>query len=118
MKRKNIWFLILIFISLFFTGCAKNEEEGNDVKKNDIDNEVINVVLGYFEHGNSNQLSSVNEWKNASVKKMKVDETFKNLDKSYIGKEIFVVTIVDAIAAPLVFVDMETFEVIGIMPGE
>ncbi|MGH1324060.1 hypothetical protein ACQVV5_03565 [Bacillus pretiosus] len=33
------------------------------------------------------------------------------------GKEIFVVTIVDALAAPLVFVDTDTLKVIGIMPG-
>ncbi|MCW1239111.1 hypothetical protein [Bacillus pretiosus] len=33
------------------------------------------------------------------------------------GKELFVVTIVDALAAPLVFVDTDTLEVIGIMPG-
>ena len=47
-----------------------------------------------------------------------VDETFKNFDQSYLGKEIFLVTKVDSVAAPLVFVDMERFEVIGIMPGE
>ncbi|WP_298470570.1 hypothetical protein [uncultured Psychrobacillus sp.] len=118
MKRKYIWFFMLIFISLFVTGCAKNEEEGNYVKKNDIDNEVINIVLEYFQDQNTNQHNSVNEWKNASVKKIMVDETFKNFDQSYLGKEIFLVTKVDSVAAPLVFVDMERFEVIGIMPGE
>ncbi|MCM3357705.1 hypothetical protein [Psychrobacillus sp. MER TA 171] len=118
MKRKYICFYFLIFIFLFVTGCAKNEKESNVVKKNDIDTEVINVVQEYFQNQNTNQHSSVNEWKNASVKKIMVDETFKNFDHSYIGKEIFLVTKVDSVASPLVFVDMETFEVIAIMPGE
>ncbi|MDF2067629.1 hypothetical protein [Bacillus sp. Cr_A10] len=52
------------------------------------------------------------------MKKITADETYKNLDESYIGKEIFVVTKVDALAAPLVFVDPNTLEVIGIIPGE
>ncbi|ALC86735.1 hypothetical protein AM499_13540 [Bacillus sp. FJAT-22090] len=118
MKAKHVWFFMLIFISLFVTACTKNEVEGNEVKKNDIDTKVRNVVVEYFKQKNSNQLNSVNEWENASVKIFTADETYKNLDESYIGKEIFVVTKVDALAAPLVFVDPNTLEVIGIMPGE
>ena len=92
--------------------------EGNEVKKNDEYTEARDVVVEYFEQENLKQPYSVNEWENASVQKITADETYKNLDKSYIGKEIFVVTIVDALAAPLVFVDPNTLEVIGIMPGE
>ena len=109
---------MIICISLFVTACTENEVEGNEVKKNDEYTEVRDVVVEYFKQENLNQRISVNEWENATVKKITADETYKNLDKSYIGKDIFVVTIVDALAAPLVFVDPNTLEVIGIMPGE
>ncbi|MER2112090.1 MAG: hypothetical protein ABS960_05300 [Solibacillus isronensis] len=118
MKVKHIWFFMIICILLFVTACTENEVEGNEVKKNDVYTEVRDVVMEYFEQENLNQLNSVNEWKNASVKKITADETYKNLDKSYLGQEILVVTIVDALATPLVFVDPNTLEVIGIMPGE
>ncbi len=117
-KVKYIWFFMLIFISLFVAAYTEDELEGKEVKENNIDTEVRNVVIEFFEQENSNQVNSVNEWKEASVKKITIDETYKNIDKSYIGKEIFIVTIVDALAAPLVFVDPNTLEVIGIMPGE
>lgn len=117
-KVKYIWFFMLIFISLFVEAYTENEVEGKEVKENNIDTEVRNVVIEFFEQENSNQVNSVNEWKEASVKKITIDETYKNIDKSYVGKEIFIVTIVDALAAPLVFVDPNTLEVIGIMPGE
>lgn len=117
-KVKYIWFFMLIFISLFVEAYTEDEVEGKEVKENNIDTEVRNVVIEFFEQENSNQVNSVNEWKEASVKKITIDETYKNIDKSYVGKEIFIVTIVDALAAPLVFVDPNTLEVIGIMPGE
>lgn len=117
-KVKYIWFFMLIFISLFVEAYTEDEVEGKEVKENNIDTEVRNVVIEFFEQEKSNQVNSVNEWKEASVKKITIDETYKNIDKSYVGKEIFIVTIVDALAAPLVFVDPNTLEVIGIMPGE
>ena len=105
---------MLILATLFSVGCANNEVEGNDT-----DTKVRNAVLDYMEQEDLNSESfQVNEWENASVKKITADESYKNLDKSYMGKEIFVVTIVDALAAPFVFVDTEKLEVIGIMPGE
>ena len=115
---KYIWFFMLFFFSLFVAAYTEDEVEGKEVKENNIDTEVRNVVIEFFEQENSNQVNSVNEWKVASVKKIKIDETYKNIDKSYIGKEIFIVTTVDALAAPLVFIDPNTLEVIGIMPGE
>lgn len=104
---------MLILASLFSTGCTNNE-----VEENEIDTEVRNVVFDYMEQEDWNpEFYQVNEWENASVKKITADGSYKNSDKSYMGKEIFVVTIVDALAAPLVFVDTDTLEVIGIMPG-
>jgi len=75
--------------------------------------------MNYMEQEDwSPEFYPVKDWENASVKKTTADDRYKNLDELYIGKEIFVVTIVDALAAPLVFVDPDTLEVIGFMPGE
>ncbi|WP_339195884.1 hypothetical protein MKY27_14030 [Solibacillus sp. FSL R5-0449] len=114
MKVKHICFFILILASFFSTGCTNNELE-----ENEIDTKVRNAVLDYIEQESWNtEFYKINEWRNASVEKIKTDDSYKNIDNSYIGKEIFVVTIVDALSAPLIFVDPETLNVIGIMPGE
>ena len=77
------------------------------------------MLLNYIEEQDWNpEPYSRRDWENATVKKIIVDDSYKNIDKSYIGKEIFTVTIENAIAAPIVFVDLENLEVIGIMPGE
>ena len=105
---------MLILASFFSTGCTNN-----GLEENGIDIEVRNAVLDYIEQeGWDLEFYKINEWRNASVKKIMTDDSYKNIDNSYIGKEIFVVTIVDALSAPLVFLDPETLNVIGIMPGE
>ncbi|TQR19451.1 hypothetical protein [Psychrobacillus vulpis] len=119
MKVKQILVFILISVSLIATGCTNNEVEGNEVENNNTYSEIRDVVLNYIEEQDWNpEPYSRSNWENATVKKITVDDSYKNINKSYIGKEIFTVTIEDAIAAPTVFVDPDTLEVIGIMPGE
>ncbi|MEK4485691.1 hypothetical protein MHH81_08810 [Psychrobacillus sp. FSL H8-0484] len=119
MKIKQILIFMLISVSLIVTGCINNEVEGNEVENNNTDTEIRDVVLNYIEEQDWNpEPYSRSDWENATVKKITVDDIYKNIDKSYKGKEIFTVTIEDAIAAPIVFVDPNTLEVIGIMPGE
>ena len=119
MKVRTIWFFMLFIVSLFITGCTNNEVDGKEAEVNVMDSAARNAVLDYLEKEDWNsEFYQKEEWENASVKKVMVDDNYKNIDKEYMGKEIFVVTIADALAAPLVYVDPETLEVIGIMPGE
>ncbi|WP_203248764.1 hypothetical protein [Sporosarcina beigongshangi] len=114
MKVKQILIYMLIFISFIATGCTSDEIESNNADK-----EIRDVVLNYFEEQDWNhEPNSRSDWENATVGKITVDDRYKNIDKSYMGKEIFTVTIEDTIAAPIVFVDPGTLEVVGIMPGE
>lgn len=110
---------MLISVSLIATGCTNNDAEGNEVENNKAETVIREVVLNYMEEQDwSPERYLRNDWENATVKKITVDDSYKSIDKLYIGKEIFTVTIEDAIAAPTVFVDPDTLEVIGIMPGE
>lgn len=111
MKVKHIWSFMLIFYSLFVMGCAKDDVESNEVNnevnKKDIDNEVRNAVMDYMEQEDwSPEFYPATDWENASVKKITADDRYKNLDELYIGKEIFVVTIVDELAEPLVLLTL------------
>lgn len=114
MKAKPINLILLLFTLIFMASCNDME-----VKRNDKEAEVRNAVLFYMKRENWGPESyPVQEWEHASVTKTVADDRFKNLDRSYFGEEIYVVTIDDALAAPLIFVDPEKLEVIGIMPGE
>lgn len=116
MKVKPILILILTFSSLFVIGCTV---EGNGTKEDNVDTKIINTVLDYMEQEDWHpQFYPASEWESATVKKVIADDRYKNLDKAYFGQEIYTVTIEDALAAPIVFVDPDTLTVIGIMPGE
>jgi len=117
LKVKRILTALIIFLSLFATGCTNNRVEVTEERNQDA--EVIHAVLDYMEQEDwTPEYYTIDKWKKASVKKIIADERYKNIEKSYIGKEIFTVTIDDALAAPTVFVDPTTLTVIGIMPGE
>lgn len=121
---KYIWLLTLIIVLLFNAGCLNKDIEGNEGESNEIkqhgkDTEVRKVVLDYMEQEEwYPEHYPINDWENALVKKVTADDKNKTVDKKYIGKEIFAVTIEDAIAAPTVFVDPVSLKIIGIMPGE
>jgi hypothetical protein len=114
MKLKLIYLIITIMSLLLIFGCSSDKSNGNPT---DTENYkmVREVVWKYVEkQGWSN---SKEDWDSATVKKTIADDRYKTLDKTYIGKEIFVITLEDAIATPLIFVNPENNEVIGYMPG-
>lgn len=118
MKVRLVFAMFMIFASLFSIGCTDNEVKGDEVV-HDKDSEVRKAVLDYMEQEDWHpEFYSADKWEKASVKKVMVDDRYKNIDKTYIGREIFAVTIANALAAPTVFVDPDSLKIIGVMPGE
>ena len=110
---------MLISVSLIATGCKNDEVEGIEAENNNNNTEIRNVVLNYMDDQDWNfETYSRSYWENATVRKITVDDYYNNIDKSYIGKEIYTVTLEDAIAAPTIFVDPDSLKVIGITLGE
>ncbi|MFE8698691.1 hypothetical protein ACFYKT_20570 [Cytobacillus sp. FJAT-53684] len=114
MKLNFSYLAIILFSILLISGCSSNQD---NVKTNVMDNyESVREVAWLFveEKGwNYNE----DDWKHAQVEKKIVNENY-NLDGEYLGKEIFTVTIEDAVASPLILVDPNSKEVIGYIPGE
>ncbi|MDI2589168.1 hypothetical protein OR571_19210 [Psychrobacillus sp. NEAU-3TGS] len=121
MKTKQIFIFILILASasLIATGCKNTETEENIVESVNTNTQILNSVLNYMEEQDWNfETYSRSDWEKATFKRITIDDTNKSIDQSYIGKEVFTVTIEDAIAAPEIFVDPDSLQVIGIILGE
>lgn len=117
MKLKNLFLAITMLSLLLIVGCSIDNSADNT-----LDNESYESVGEFVwdfivEQGWSHHYSKEN-WENATVKKIVADDSYKTLDATYYGKEILIVTIENAVAAPLIFVDSKNNEVIGYMPGE
>ena len=118
--KSKLTLAYLLFFSLFLLGCANNEAEEDKAKKKDNYTEVRNVVMDFIEHQGWNQqyYPTIKDWENARVEMFTVSADYKFVDESYVGKEIYEVHMEDALASPTIYVDPETLEVIGYVPGE
>jgi len=99
-------------------GCANSEIEEEKVKKNDSYTEVRNVVIDFIEQKGWVLQYSIKDREHARVEMLTVDASNKFVDETYIGKEIYGVHMEDALASPTIYVDPETLDVIGYVPGE
>lgn len=117
MKFKNLYLAITMLSLLLIVGCSNDNSAGNTLDNENYES-VREVVWDFIvDQGWSHHYSKEN-WGNATVEKTVADESYKNLDATYNGKEILIVTLEDAVAAPLIFVDPKNNDVIGFMPGE
>jgi hypothetical protein len=116
MKIKFIFLVIITFSIFFIIGCVGGNSAGTSV---DTENygKVRAVVWNYIENQGWYHHSK-EAWESATVVVAIADKGYKTLDKNYYGKEIYVVTSKDALAAPTIYVSTENFEVIGYSPGE
>lgn len=113
-RRRNLrlrYIFLIIISSLLIVGCSSNNNEENESY-----GEIRAVVWNYSEEQGWNY--SKENWENASIRKIVADDSYKTLDGNIIGKEILIVSLEDKVASPLIFVDPDTNEVIGHMPGE
>ncbi|WP_313893955.1 hypothetical protein [Psychrobacillus sp.] len=107
----RIKFIFLIIISsLLIVGCSNNNED------NEVYEEIRATVWNFSDEQGWSY--SKEDWESASIRKTIADDSYKTLDINYIGKEILIVSLEDRVASPLIFVDTDTNEVIGHMPGE
>ncbi|WP_391119182.1 hypothetical protein [Psychrobacillus sp. L3] len=117
MKLKILYLAITMLSLLLIVGCS-NDNSSDKTLDNESYESVREVVWDFIvEQGWSHNYSKEN-WRNATVKKEVADDSYKTLDATYYGKEILIVTLEDAVAAPLIFVDPKNNEVIGYIPGE
>ena len=117
MKFKNLYLAITMLSLLLIVGCSNNSNADNTLD-NESNESVREVVWDFIVDQGWNHHFSKEDWENATVKKTVADDSYKTLDATYNGKEILIVTLEDAVAAPLIFVDPKNNEVIGYMPGE
>lgn len=117
MKLKILYLIISMLSLLLVVGCSKDNSLGNTLDNENYDSVREGVWDFIVEQGWSPNYSKEN-WKSATVKKAIADDSNTTLDETYYGKEIFIVSLRDAIASPLIFVDPKNNEVIGYMPGE
>lgn len=113
-RRRNLrirLIFLIIISSLIIVGCSNTNNEDSEIY-----GEIRAVVWNYSDEHGWNY--SKEDWESASIRKMIADDSYKNLGGNYIGKEILIVSLEDKVASPLIFVDPDTNEVIGHMPGE
>jgi hypothetical protein len=116
MKLK-ILYLTISILALVVVGCSKDNSSGTTLDNENYES-VREVVWDFIvDQGWSHNYLKEN-WRYATVKKTIVDDSYKTLDASYNGKEILIVSLEDAVASPLIFVDPKNNKVIGYMTGE
>jgi hypothetical protein len=82
-----------------------------------VEKEVREAVWHYIDNQPMGEMYSKEDWENATIVR-EIVTPFYALDESYEGKEIFIVSIKNAIASPHILVNPDNHEVIGVIPGD
>lgn len=116
--------LLLLSISIglisLIAGCSTTQNTVNDSSEDSY--ELVKEAAWDFVEVKGWSQSAKGNWQDAKVEIIITDQSYELLDTQYEGKEVASVSFQDkdnvVVGTPLILVDLNSYEVVGYMPGE
>ena len=117
MNLKFLFITLFVYLILLGAGCS-NQFEPN---KEDEYREIKAIAWDFIQEKGWNR-NAKEDWQNATVTKIVVDDDYELLDQTYEDKAVLKVSFEDienaVIGTPSILVDPNNNEVVGYMPNE